>query len=114
MISPNLPDNGAIDISAREELGHVTEQPEDEGGQLRLIHHRRAPSHQGPLQLRNLVRIMIIMMMIMTGVITWCSSRQPSIPWDQTLVFAVIFPSANRSLSSLKLTGPFLSLASVL
>ena len=39
------PDNGAIDISAREELGHVTEQPEDEGGQLRLIHHRRAPSH---------------------------------------------------------------------
>ena len=109
IILAKLPDNGAIDISAREELGHVTEQPEDEGGQLRLVHHCRAPSYQGPLELRHLEKTMIIMMMIMMmGVITWCSS-QPSIPWAQTLVLAVILPSANRSLSSLKptATSPF-------
>ena len=64
-----LPDNGAVDISAGEDLGHVTEQPEDEGGQPRLIHHCRAPGHTGPLELRHLVRIMM-MIMITSGVIT--------------------------------------------
>ena len=76
-----LPDNGAVDISAGEDLGHVTEQPEDESGQLRLVHHGRAPGHQGPLELRHLAKIMILLMMIIVmGVNTWCSSRQPSMP----------------------------------
>ena len=47
----------------------MTEQPEDEGGQPRLIHHCRAPGHTGPLELRHLVRIMM-MIMITSGVIT--------------------------------------------
>ena len=38
----------------------MTEQPEDEGGQPRLIHHCRAPGHTGPLELRHLVIIMMM------------------------------------------------------
>ena len=56
-----LPDNGAVDTSAGEDLGHVTEQPQDESGQLRLIHNCRAPGHQGPLELRHLAKIMILL-----------------------------------------------------
>ena len=58
-----LPDNCLIDVSSGDNLGHVAEQPEGEGG----------PLHKGPLELRPLV-------MIMMGVITWCSSGQPSMP----------------------------------
>ena len=53
------PDNGAIDISAREELGHVAEQPEDQSGELRLIHHGCPPGHHRPLELRNLEMIVM-------------------------------------------------------
>ena len=58
-----------VAIFAGEDLGHGTEQPEDEGGQPRLIHHCRAPGHTGPLELRHLVIIMM-MIMITSGVIT--------------------------------------------
>ena len=35
-----------VAIFAGEDLGHGTEQPEDEGGQPRLIHHCRAPGQR--------------------------------------------------------------------
>jgi len=41
-----LPDNCLIDVSSGEDLGHMAEQPEVEGG----------PLHKGPLELRHLVQ----------------------------------------------------------
>ena len=55
----NSPDNCAVDISAGEDLGHVAEQPEDQSGELRLIHHGCPPGHHRPLELRNLEMIVM-------------------------------------------------------
>ena len=52
------------------------------------------------------MRIMIVMMMMtsLTGVITWCSSLHPSMPWAQTLIEV---PDFSHTKARIMLTAKF-------